>query len=94
MSSILLHPVPEFDPEVVVGASLATSWRKWLMDFEMFIAASRITNNARKRTLLLYQAGSRIRDIFAQLVDAVEANDFHKAKDKLAQHFQLEKCQV
>jgi len=56
---------------------------KWLMDFEMFIAASGITNNARKRALLLYQAGSRIRDIFAQLPDTGEANDFDTAKDKL-----------
>ena len=91
MSSISLHPVPEFNPDVEVGASLATRWRKWLMDFEMFIAASGITNNARKRALLLYQAGSRIRDIFAQLPDTGEANDFDTAKDRLTQHFQPQK---
>ena len=90
MSSISLHPVPEFNPDVEVGASLATRWRKWLMDFEVFIAASGITN-ARKNAFLLYQAGSRIRDIFAQLSDTGEANDFDTAKDKLTQHFQPQK---
>ena len=44
-------------------------------------------NNTRKRALLLYQAGSRVRDIFAQLYDTGEANDFEAAKEKLAQHF-------
>ena len=57
----------------------------------MVIAASDITNNARKRALLLYQAGSRICDIFAQLPDTGEANDFDTAKDRLTQHFQPQK---
>ena len=61
------------------------------MNLEMFIRTSGITNNARERALLLYQAGSRIRDIFAQLPDAGEANDFDTAKDKLIQHFQPQK---
>ena len=83
--------MPEFNPDVEVGASLATRWRKWLMDFDMFLAASGITSNARKRALLLYQAGSRVRDIFAQLPDTGEANDFETAKEKLTQHFQPQK---
>ena len=91
MSSISLHPMPEFNSDVEVGASLATRWWKWLMDFEMFLTASGITSNAHKRALLLYQAGSRVRDIFAQLPDTGEANDFEIAKEKLTQHFQLQK---
>ena len=88
MSSILLQPMPEFNPDVEVAASLATRWWKWLTDFDMFLAAYGITNNARKRALLLYQAGSRVRDIFAQLPDTDEANDFETTKEKLIQHFQ------
>ena len=61
------------------------------MDFEMFIAASCSTNTARKSALLLYQAGSRIRDIFAQLPHTGEANDFDTAKDRPTQHFQPQK---
>ena len=83
--------MPEFNPDVEVGASLANRWRKWLMDFDMFLAASGITSNARKRALLLYQAGSWVRDIFAQLLDTGEANDFETAKETLTQHFQPQK---
>ena len=57
----------------------------------MFIAASGITYNTRKCALLLYQADSRIRDIFAQLPDTGEANDFNTAKDRLTPHFQPQK---
>ena len=88
MSSISLHPVPEVNPYVEVGVSLPTRWQNWLIDFEMFIAASCISNNAHKLALLLYQTGSRIRNIFAQLPDTGEATDFHTAKDRLTQHFQ------
>ena len=91
MSTISLHPVPEFNPDIEVGVSLANRWQNWLIDFKMFIAASGITNNARKCALLLHQAGSRIRDIFAQLSDTGKANDFDTAKDKLTQHFQPQK---
>ena len=48
----------------------------------MFIAASGITDNARKHALILYEAGSRIHDIFAHLPDTGEANDFDTAMDK------------
>ena len=57
----------------------------------MFIAASVITNNAIERALLLYQDGSRIGDVFAQLSDTGEANHFNTAKDKLTQHFQRQR---
>ncbi len=62
--SVAILPMPEFKPEAHVGASLATRWDKWLSDFEMYILASGITDPKRKRALLLYQAGSRVREIF------------------------------
>ena len=55
-----------------VGASLATLWKKWLADFEMFITAAGITDHTRKRTLLLYLAGFRVREIFGQLENTGE----------------------
>ena len=45
--------MPEFNPDTEVGASLATRWKKWLADLDMYITASGITNNTRKRALLL-----------------------------------------
>ena len=64
---------------------------KWLADFDMYIAASGITNNTRKRALLLYQAGSRVREIFAQLEDTGSADAFSTAKDKLTAYFEPQK---
>ena len=65
--SVSIQPLPEFNPDSEVGASLATRWTNWLDDFEMFILASGITDEKRKRALLLYQAGQRVREIFRQL---------------------------
>ena len=63
--AISFQPVPEFNPDRgEVGASLATLWKKWLTDFEMFITAAGITNNTRKRAQLLYQVWSCVREIF------------------------------
>lgn len=78
-----LQPFPEFNPDNgEVGASLATLWKKWLADFEMFTTAAGVTDTTRKHALLLYQAGSRVRETFGQLENtgANDANDTVKAK--------------
>eukprot|EP00112_Aurelia_sp_Birch-Aquarium-sp1_P010543 Seg2247.1 transcript_id=Seg2247.1/GoldUCD/mRNA.D3Y31 product="hypothetical protein" protein_id=Seg2247.1/GoldUCD/D3Y31 len=54
----------------------------------MCIAASGITNNVRKRALLLYQAGARAREIFTQLEDTGAADAFDTAKQKLTAYFE------
>ena len=54
----------------------------------MFILATRITDPKRKRVLLLYQAGSRVREIFKQLVDTGDDDDYNAAKAKLKGHFE------
>ena len=91
MSALSLQPVPEFNPDAEVGASLFTCWKKWLADFEMYILASGVTNNTRKRALLLYQAGSRVREIFAQLSDTGNADAYDTAKAKLTAYFEPHK---
>ena len=63
LQAISIKPVAEFRPNAEVGASLATHWKDWLDDFEMFLLASGITDDTRKRALLLYQAGPRVREI-------------------------------
>ena len=83
--------MPEFNPDSEVGASLATRWKKWLADFDMYLAASGITNNTRKRALLLYQAGARVREIFSQLADTGNADAFDTAKQKLTAYFEPQK---
>ena len=87
--AISIQPVPEFNPDSgEVGASLATLWKKWLADFEMFTTAAGITDNTRKRALLLYQAGSRVREIFGQLENTGANNAYDTAKAKLTEYFE------
>ena len=83
-----IPPVREFQPDAELGASLASKWRTWLADFEMFSTASGITTTTRKRSLLLYLAGSRVREIFQHLPDVGNADDYDTAKTKLNTHFE------
>ena len=62
-----IQPMPEFNPDVEVGASLAKWWETWTKDLSMYIVASGITDDAQKRALLLYMAGSWVREIFSTL---------------------------
>ena len=86
-----IPPVPEFQPDAELGASIASKWRTWLADFELFLTASGITNATRKRALLLYLAGSRVREIFQHLPDVGNADDYDIAKTKLTTHFEPQK---
>ena len=83
--------MPEFKPEAHIGASLATRWDKWLSDFEMYILASGITDPKRKRALLLYQAGSRVREIFRSLPDTGPDEAYDTAKQRLKEYFDPQK---
>ena len=84
---VAIQPMPEFKPEAHVGASLATRWDKWLSDFEMFIVASGITDPKRKRALLLYQAGTRAREIFRSLPETSNDEAYDTAKQRLKEYF-------
>ena len=71
-----------------MGASLATLWKKWLADCEMFTTAAGITNNTHKRALLLYQAGSRVRELFGQLENTGAIDAYDTANNKLTEYFE------
>jgi hypothetical protein len=53
----------------------------------MFILASGITDSKRKPPLLLYQAGQRVREIFRQIPDTGNDDDYDAAKTKLKEYF-------
>ena len=82
-----------FNPDGEVESSLAARWRLWLSDFDTFLIASGIRDASRKRALLLYQAGSRVREIFHQLEDVGTDADYDKARDKLTAYFEPQKNQ-
>ena len=44
VQSVSIKPVPDFNPNMELGTSLATGWKDWMADFEMFILASGITD--------------------------------------------------
>ncbi len=50
--------------------------------------ASVITDSQRKRALLLYQAGQRVREIFRQIPDTGNDDDYDVAKTKLKEYFE------
>jgi hypothetical protein len=85
--SVSIQLLPDFNLDSEVGASLATRWTNWLDGFEMFILASGITDKKRKRALLLYQAGQRVREMFRQLPNTGTAADYKTATDKLTEYF-------
>ena len=86
--SVPVQPMPEFNPDAEVGASVATRWTTWLSDLEMFLLASGITDTKRQRALLLYTAGPRVREIFKQIPNNGDENNFNTAKEKLTEYFQ------
>ena len=90
-ASVRIQPVPQFNPDTEIGASLATRWSTWLDDFEMFLLASGVTDKKQKRALLLYQAGSRVREIFRQLQQTGNDDDYDTAKNKLTEYFEPQK---
>ena len=65
--SVPVQPMPEFNPDAEVGATVATRWTTWLSDFEMFLLASGITGTKHQQALLLYTAEPRVREIFKQI---------------------------
>ena len=91
VQSVNIPPPPEFNPDSEVRASLATRWITWMEDFETFLTASGIKDDTQKCALLLYQAGSRVREIFCQLTDTGNADDYKMAKDKLRDYFEHQK---
>ena len=62
-----------------------------LKDFEMYITANGITDKAKKRALLLYQTGARVREIFRQIPDNGDDKDYDKAVEKLSEYFEPQK---
>ena len=85
-----LPPFPPFD---VDDDSTATGqrWSKWKKRFENFLLAMDITDETRKRALLLHYIGSPAFDIFETLTDTGEEKDYKKAMDWLTEHFTPQK---
>jgi hypothetical protein len=72
----------QFCPDAKIGTSISTRWNSWQSDFEMYITASGITDSKRKRALLLYQAGPRVREIFKQIPETGTDADYTISRNR------------
>jgi hypothetical protein len=82
----IVNPMPPFDPDSDIGANIGPKWKIWMEDFEMYITANGVTDKAKKRALLLYQTGARVREIFRQIPDNGDDKDYDKAVEKLNEY--------
>ena len=86
-----VNQMPPFDPDSHIGGNIGPKWKIWLKNFEMYIIANGITAKAKKRALLLYQAGARVREIFRQIPDDKDDKDYNKAVERLNEYFKPQK---
>ena len=91
MASQLVQPMPPFDPDAEIGVNIAPRWHIWLEDFQMYLVATEITDKKKRRALLLYQAGPKVREIFRQIPENGNDDDFDKAIELLNAHFEPQK---
>ena len=86
--------VPDSDP-----TSVAQRWKRWSDRFDNLVVAMNVTNNNRKKALLLHLAGEAVFDIFEGLVlpdiaddaDPAVTNAYTVAKGALDNHFNPKK---
>ena len=90
MATLTLQ-IPPFDPDSDIGASVAPRWKTWVADFKTYLVANAITDNKRKKALLLYLAGPRVREIFRQIPETGEEDAFNTALTKLNEYFEPQK---
>lgn len=80
-----LPAFPEFN--LRDQTNLATRWEKYLKRLKNLMTAMKMTDEGRKRALLLHYIGEEVNDLFDTLPDKGEDNDFNKACDALTQYF-------
>ena len=90
MATLTLQ-MPLFDPDSDIGASVAPRWKTWVADFQTYLVANAITDNKRKKALLLYLAGPRVREIFRQIPETGDEDAFDTALTKLNEYFEPQK---
>nr|XP_006822924.1 PREDICTED: uncharacterized protein K02A2.6-like [Saccoglossus kowalevskii] len=83
MATALL-PFPSF-PVHDESTSIGPRWTKWVKRFETYLVAQGITDDKRKRALLLYSAGGEVADIFDTLPDT--GDEFKQALEALNKYF-------
>ena len=89
--------IPDSDP-----TSVSQRWKRWSDRFDNLLVAMNVTDNARKKALLLHLAGEAVFDIFSGLViepvpddaDATVVNVYSVAKKALDTLQPATECRV
>ena len=89
MAQLNLAPtLPQFDA-YSDPSSIASRWKDWLEQFEIFLMAAKIEDEKQKRALLLHLSGPTVQKVFKSLSDT--GDDYDTAKAKLNAHFSPKK---
>ena len=70
-------------------SSLGQRWNRWISQFELYVLASGVSDDAQKRALLLHMSGPDVQDIFNTLSDSTGTYD--SAKKALNDYFEPKK---
>ena len=85
-----LPDFPAFDVNAE-PTSLSIEWRKWIIRFDNLIEALAITEDKRKKALLLFYAGKDVHNIYNTLDSITEEVTYAQAKEKLGTYFEPSK---
>ena len=72
-----LQPMPLFEPKAD-PTNTSVRWTQWIQRFNTYLVASNVKDTARKRALLLYQAGPEVHEIFKTLPDTCLTQETRK----------------
>ena len=72
-----LQPMPLFEPKAD-PTNTSARWTQWIQRFNTYLVASNVKDTARKRALLLYQAGPEVHEIFKTLPDTGDEKNYTK----------------
>ena len=81
-----MSTVPPFTSfDITDQVSIGPNSEKWLNRVENFLTAINVSNDVRKKALLLHYAGEGVYDIYDTL--KVDEDDYSAVKYKLSAHF-------
>ncbi len=82
-----LQPMQAFFPQSD-PTNTSARWSLWMERFNTYLRAMNITDNVRKRAILLYQVGDEVYKIFKTLPDTGTDDDYNAAVEALTKHFE------
>ena len=83
--AVSLPNFPNF--EVYLDGNTGPRWKKWLARLERLLVGMNITDNKRRKSLMLHYAGPTVDEIFDTLENTEEEDDYKTTVEKLTAYF-------